>query len=201
MDKRRVIRVYLVAVALVLAYIAYMSFTKPLPTRKPGVQSILNTQIPFAVPGPPPTASAVAEGNALAIMRIPRFGEDWIWTALEGTDITVVNNGPGHYSNTELPGEEGNVAFAAHRATHGDPFIDFDELQVGDEVILSQRGATWTYTLTTRPEIIEASARWVLDDFAPGKWLTLTTCWPKYGSEKRMFVRAELTDVDSSGAS
>lgn len=28
-----------------------------------------------------------------------------------------------------------------------------------------------------------------------GSWLTLTTYWPKSGSEKRMYVRAKLVEV------
>jgi sortase A len=129
-------------------------------------------------------------------MRIPRFGKDWLWTAQEGVSLDVLANGPGHYPETPLPGEDGNSAFAAHRAGHGDPFINFEQLEIGDDVYLSQKDATWTYEITTKPEIINPDGDWVLDTFAPGKWLTLTTCWPKYGSEKRMYVRAKLVDVE-----
>lgn len=192
-----VIQTYLVAFMLVLGFVAYMSFTQPLPTREPDFQEIINPNIPRAQPGPPPTATPVAHGEAFTLMRIPRFGSDWLWTTLEGVSEDVVAKGPGHYPETKLPGQEGNVAFAAHRATHGDPFIDFDTLVAGDEIVLLQPGAEWVYTVLEPPEIIEANERWVLDDFAPGEWLTLTTCWPKYGAEKRMYVRAQLTDWSS----
>ena len=136
-------------------------------------------------------ASEVPVGKALAVMRIPRFGHDWRWVALEGTADWVIASGPGHYSWTPLPGQKGNVGFAAHRAGHGDPFIDFDKLRPGDRVILTQRGARWVYRLDTRPRIIPTSASWVLDPMR-GHRLTLTTCWPKYGSAKRMYVRGHL---------
>lgn len=196
MSKTTVMRVYLIAVMVVLSVIAYDAFTNPMPTRKPDEQTILSTELPHAKPGPPPAAAPVDKGKALLLMEIPRFGDDWVWTALEGTSLDILERGPGHYPTTELPGEKGNSAFAAHRATHGDPFIDFDTLEVGDEVILSQVGAEWTYEITTEPKIIQPNAHWVLDDFAPGRWLTLTTCWPKYGSEKRMYVRARLVDYE-----
>jgi sortase A len=196
MDKYMVRRYYMVAVMLVLAFIAYESFTQPLPTRRPDTQSILGAQVPEAHKGPPTTASPVANGDALIYMRIPRFGKDWLWTAQEGVSLDVLANGPGHYPETPLPGEDGNSAFAAHRAGHGDPFINFEQLEIGDDVYLSQKDATWTYEITTKPEIINPDGDWVLDTFAPGKWLTLTTCWPKYGSEKRMYVRAKLVDVE-----
>lgn len=184
----------LVLVAAV-ALTGYICFTKPLPTKHPTIQTTLLTQVPAARPGPPPTASATPLGKALVYMRIPRFGKAWLWTALEGTTQDVLAKGPGHYSGSALPGNEGNSAFAAHRAGHGDPFIDFDQLRVGDTVSLSQSGATWTYKLTTAPKIIDPNDRWVVDTFAPGRWLTLTTCWPKYGDLKRMYVRAVLINA------
>lgn len=197
MSKHKVVNYYIIACMLALSFVAYMCFTQPIATDRPDEQVALYSQVPTAKAGPPPTASPVNNGKALAYMRIPRFGKHWLWTTLEGVSIDVINDGPGHYPNTALPGEEGNSSFAAHRATHGDPFIDFDTLVVGDDVIISQSGAVWTYEITKAPVIISPNANWVTDVFAPGKWLTLTTCWPKYGSEKRMYIRAKLVNVDS----
>jgi sortase A len=128
-------------------------------------------------------------------MRIPRFGTDWEWIVVEGVSDDDLVKGPGHYSGTPLPGARGNVAVAGHRAGHGDPFIDFDRLQSGDEVILSQGEARWVYVIDTEPRIVPTSATWVVESL-PGKRLTLTTCWPKYGSSKRMYVRAHLEAED-----
>jgi sortase A len=136
-------------------------------------------------------ARAVDSGQALAVMRIPRFGHDWRWAVSEGVSQKVLADGPGHYPGTPLPGERGNSAFAAHRAGHGDPFIDFDRLRPGDLVHLSQGDTSWTYRLDRRPRIIPTSASWVLNPL-PGQRLTLTTCWPKYGSAKRMYVTGHL---------
>ena len=139
-------------------------------------------------------ASPAQHGAALAVMRIPRFGRTWEWIVSEGVDDAVIADGPGHVPGTALPGARGNSSYAAHRAGHGDPFIDFDLLRPGDRVHLSQGRTTWTYAITTMPKIIDATDVWVLDPL-PGRMLTLTTCWPKYGSARRMFVRAELVHV------
>ena len=144
--------------------------------------------------GAEPVAVGVRTGRALAEMRVPRFGADWRWAVLEGASEDVIADGPGHYRGTALPGERGNLAVAGHRAGHGSPFIDFDRLRPGDEVTFSQGGTTWVYVLDTEPEIIPVTADWVLDPL-PGRQLTLTTCWPKYGSAKRMFVRGTLVHV------
>lgn len=152
-----------------------------------------------------PTASAVKVGEPIGTMRIPRFGADWDWVLLEGADDETIANGPGHYADTVLPGARGNVGVAAHRAGHGDPFIDFDKLRRGDEVQIQQGGVRWIYRLDTDPRIVPVTATWVLRPHPRSgagpvseRWrreLTLTTCWPKYGSSERMFVRGTLTRV------
>jgi sortase A len=127
-------------------------------------------------------------------MRIPRFGHDWRWAVSEGVSQKVLADGPGHYPGTPFPGQRGNSAFAAHRAGHGDPFIDFDRLRRGNLVHIGQGDTTWSYRLDRRPRIIPTSASWVLNPL-PGQRLTLTTCWPKYGSAKRMYVTGHLVDT------
>ena len=146
----------------------------------------------------PHVATAADPGQALVEMTVPRFGEAWSWVVVEGTAPEQLERGPGHYAGSPLPGDRGNVAVAGHRAGHGDPFIDFDTLRPGDEVAFHRAGTTWTYRLTTGPEIIPVTADEVLDPL-PGHALTLTTCWPRYGSSKRMYVRGTLVDV-SDGA-
>lgn len=146
-----------------------------------------------------PVVAGASEGEPFAALRIERFGEDWVWPVLEGTSEEVIDRGLGHYTGTPLPGDRGNVAIAGHRAGHGSPFLDFDALRPGDRVEVAQGATTWVYTLTTAPEIISADDDWVLDA-TPGRGLTLTTCWPRYGSSKRMFVRAELSDVRRQAA-
>jgi len=136
-------------------------------------------------------ARPVEWGRPLAVVEIPALGEDWRWALLEGTEDEVIANGLGHYAWTPLPGEPGNVAIAGHRAGYGSPFLDFDRLAPGDEVRIEQAGTAWTYVVDTEPRVIGVDDVHVLDPL-PGHRLTLTTCWPKYGSSHRMVVRATL---------
>jgi sortase A len=159
-----------------------------LPARPPAVRSAALRH------AAPPVARGVPPGHALAVLTIPRFGADWRWVTVEGTTADDLAEGPGHYAGTPLPGARGNVAFAGHRAGHGDPFIDFDRLRPGDVVTFEQAGTRWVYTLDTSPVIVGTGATWVLDPL-PGRHLTLTTCWPRYGSAQRMYVRGHLTSV------
>lgn len=195
---RLVERTYALTMALVLLAVAFLSFTRPMAvTARPDEQRELYAQVPAALDpdAPPPVAApAAGPGSALAYMTIPRFGSDWLWTVVEGTAADDLARGPGHYADTALPGGLGNIAIAGHRAGHGDPLIDFEELRAGDTITLRQSGAWWTYTIYRGPEIFEPGVTWMLRQPPHVRRLTLTTCWPKYGNEKRLFVRAELTD-------
>lgn len=191
-------RLYMIAMTATLCGIVWMSFTQPVKsTTRPEEQAVLYAQVPAALdpkgrpPGPSP---ATGPGDALAYMQVPRFGKNWLWTVVEGTTLEYLAEGPGHYTDTALMGERGNLVVAGHRAGHGDPFIDFDLLEDGDQITFRQSGAWWRYTVIREPEIIEPSTVWVLNQPHESRKLTLVTCWPKYGSEKRMFIRAKLTD-------
>lgn len=190
-------RAYLGSVVVVLLAVSLLSFTQPVQSERPAKQEQLFVQVPTALDpegAPPVAAPAEGPGSALAYMEIPRFGSAWLWTVVEGVDLDDLALGPGHYPGTPLPGARGNLAIAGHRAGHGDPFIDFDLLRVGDTVTLRQSGAWWTYRVYRGPERITPDRLWVLRQPALGRRLTLTTCWPRYGNSERLFVRARLVD-------
>lgn len=194
---RVVERLYILAVCAVLSWVAFASFTQPVRSQAPDEQETLYAQVPTALDPegkPPIPAPAKGPGSALAYMQVPRFGDDWLWTVVEGVSLDYLALGPGHYPGSALMGGLGNFAVAGHRAGHGDPFIDFDLLREGDEITFRQSGAWWTYSIIRGPEMLEPDRMWVLRQPHGVRKLTLTTCWPKYGSAKRLFVRALLTD-------
>lgn len=197
MSSTVVIRVYGMSVMTVLAVVSFLSFTQPIRSDAPREQEQLFVQVPRALDAkgePPVAAPAKGVGSALAYMEIPRFGKEWLWTVVEGVELDDLARGPGHYPGTPLMGAIGNFAIAGHRAGHGDPFIDFDKLQVGDTVTFRQADAWWTYRITRPPQILEPHRTWVINQTPDKRKLTLTTCWPKYGSAKRLFVKAVLSD-------
>ena len=96
---------------------------------------------------PPATAPpAPQEGDPVAKIEIPRIGVDWI--VVEGVDVADLRKGPGHYPGTALPGVRGNVAIAGHRTTYGAPFQDVNELEPGDEIILTSVTGRYVYRVT-----------------------------------------------------
>ena len=110
---------------------------------------------------------------------------------VEGTGASALRAGAGHYPNTPLPGEEGNVAIAGHRTTYGKPFANLDRLKAGDEIFLETPVGKYTYKVTKDPFPVAANDFSVISQ-TPGHSLTLTTCHPKGSARQRLVVKAEL---------
>jgi sortase A len=131
----------------------------------------------------------VAIGDPLTRIKIPAISVNTI--VVEGTTASALRAGAGHYPNTPLPGEEGNVAIAGHRTTYGKPFADLDHLKVGDEIVLETPIGTHTYKVARDPFVVP-NTEWSVISQTPGHTLTLTTCHPKGSAKQRLVVRAEM---------
>ncbi|MGH9112659.1 MAG: class E sortase [Acidimicrobiales bacterium] len=140
-------------------------------------------------PGPPPPPPPPpAEGDAMARIRIPDIGIDKI--VVEGVTLDDLKRGPGHYPDTPMPGQPGNAAIAGHRTTYGAPFGRIDELEAGDEILVTTLQGAFRYEV--REQLIVSPGQVeVLDDFGDNR-LTLTACHPKYSARQRIIVVAAL---------
>ncbi|MFF9319899.1 class E sortase [Streptomyces sp. NPDC014735] len=164
----------------------------PVPSASPAPSSS-----PTAAPEPAP--AAYRDGKPFAMLYIPRFGKGWEWPVLENTGTRTLQKGIGHYSGTARLGELGNFALAGHRRTYGDPFKDFPKLRPGDAVLLTD-GTTWfTYRVDRKPYRTVPGDIGVIDPVprksgfdGPGRYLTLTTCDPEWGSSHRLIAWAHL---------
>lgn len=142
-------------------------------------------------------------GKPFVLLRIPRFGADWVKPVVEGVDADDLARGIGHYPQTQLPGQPGNFAIAGHRVTHGSPFRKLLELDKGDQVLVETQDAVYTYELDGSPRdlTVKASETWVLDP-VPGKRqaparsiITLTTCQDLFHSPDRSVAFGHLVKV------
>ena len=152
----------------------------------------------------------VKTGDPLTRIVVPSLGVNAV--VVEGTSPAALRAGAGHYPNTPLPGEQGNVAIAGHRTTYGKPFNRLDELPVGAEVRLETPLATYTYEVVAAPADAATpcanGACWVT---TPSDWgvvaptqdalLTMTTCHPKGSAAQRLILRAKLVDTGPPAAS
>ena len=85
------------------------------------------------------------DGDAMLKMRIPRLGSDWEWVMFNGTELSNLAKGPGHYINTASVGGVGNFASAGHRGGYAAPYEHLDLLQPCDKIIYETSNAVYTY--------------------------------------------------------
>lgn len=149
--------------------------------------------------GPPPQIPAPADGEAFAIIHIPRFGADYQpRPVLAGTSLDLLERGVGHYDGTALPGQVGNFAVAGHRVTYGRPFNQIAELRPGDPIVIETADAWYIYRM--RSNLIVTPDR--VDVVAPvpeqpgavptERLITLTACHPMYSARERFIVHGVL---------
>ncbi|MGY1639380.1 class E sortase [Geodermatophilus sp. SYSU D00742] len=162
-----------------------------------------------------PVPAEFASGEAFAFLHIPRLGADYARAVVEGTGTAELAEGPGHYTDTAMPGEQGNFAVAGHRVGRGSPFLELDELRPGDPVVVETAeswyvyrvvgdAATGSFTAPGLPvpgrHIVSPGDVSVINPTpgaAPGApptgaYLTLTTCHPEYSARQRLIIHAVL---------
>ena len=90
------------------------------------------------------------DGDAIAMLRIKRFGDDYEVPIVKGFDEGALARGVGWDPKSAKPGEIGNFAIAGHRVTHGEPFSKFPKLKKGD-LVSSRPAATSSPTSCATP--------------------------------------------------
>jgi sortase A len=194
---------------LILLYLVYLLFFTGLQTGAAQGELLNTWELEFgavedALPGEPGEDGApvdpVSPGDAYAALWFERDGErivhDDALFVIEGTSLEDLKRGPGHYSDSQAPGQEGNFAVAGHRTTYGQPFYNLDQLATGDEVhVVDRDGRKWVYEVREQ-RIVSPHDVWVVDPDPLGEggsWLTLTTCHPRWSAAQRLIVFAELS--------
>jgi len=133
----------------------------------------------------------VDEGDAIAAIAIPRIGVSKYVVA--GVAPDDLKKGPGHFPSTPQPGHLGNMAIAGHRTTYGEPFRNIDELELGDEIIVTDiQGREFRYVVDSQ-QIVGPNDSYVVATTDPNvARLTLTTCHPEFSAKERLIVSAVL---------
>lgn len=160
-------------------------------------------------------AEVEARGTtAAAVVRIPRFGEDYAVPLLDGASDDVLASGIGQLPDTADPGERGNLVISGHRVTHGEPFADLPELEPGDEVVVETAKAVYTYVVDTGGDdlTVPFTDLWVTDPRPrhPGggveppagsgpRLITLVTCAELFHTDERLVAFGHLTGVEPKG--
>lgn len=142
-------------------------------------------------------------GEAMALLRIPKFGDSFEQPVLAGTTQATLKKGLGWFDGTAEPGQVGNFAVAGHRGSKG-PLAPIMTLSKGDQVVVETRSNIYTYELTNNPKdiTVDKSEIWVLDP-VPGHptakptepLLTMVTCEDLFHSPDRTISFGRLVDT------
>ena len=103
--------------------------------------------------------------------------------------------GPGHLSNSALPGGSGNIVIAGHRDSFFRPLKD---IRVGDRIELESRFTTQVFSVTEIRPTSGDDIYWI--DETDEDCITLITCYPfnYVGKAKdRFIVRGSIVDFQS----
>lgn len=125
----------------------------------------------------------------VGLLSIPKIGV--LDAIVEGVGEAQLEQGPGHYQGTPLPGEPGNVAIAGHRTTYAHPFYNLNELATGDAVYILTKQGLFHYKVA-QTQVVAPSDVAVLTSIPDRATLTLTTCNPRYSAATRLVVTANF---------
>ncbi len=200
-------RIVLAAGVLILLFVPYLLWGTGLKTAQS--QAALRTEFsnavrradvspPTTTPNQPlhqtatlltaPRIPAPPVGGPVGTINIPKIGLSMV--VVEGTGTAQLQQGPGHYAGTPLPGERGNSAIAGHRTTYLHPFYNLNELVPGDPITIITVQGIFQYDVISSQAVLPTDVAVVRPTRRPT--LTLTTCNPRYSASQRLVVHALL---------
>lgn len=124
--------------------------------------------------------------GAIAIPRI-----DVMQTLYRGVTLPTLDKGVGWWPGTAMPGQAGNVVLGGHRMSKKKPFRNIDQLQPGDEILLSTVDGDFVY-LVDRSFVVEPTDVWIIDQTTDAT-LTLFACHPPGSTRQRLVVVANYS--------
>ena len=197
---------------VILLFVAYQLWGTGLSTARAqdNLTNEFNTQIaeftPSASAEAQPVVTAPADlpipapGDPIARITMKTIDSDFVM--VQGVDLKWLQQGPGHFPQTPLPGQPGNASVAGHRTTYQAPFNRIDELVPNDMITVQTLQGTFTYKVdahidpkdgTTSGHFIVSPNDLSILDQSFGNRLTLMACHPKFSAAQRIVVTATLT--------
>lgn len=115
---------------------------------------------------------------------------------LAGASGNALAFGPGHDSNSSLPGESGVAVIGGHRDTH---FAFLQQLAPGTELEIQQRSGHWVQYRVAGTTVVDSALQPLALSPASAPELMLVTCYPfdglLAGGSLRYLVHAVAADT------
>ncbi|MET4003683.1 sortase A [Arthrobacter psychrochitiniphilus] len=158
--------------------------------------------------GPPKVMAAPDQASTVfGVVYIPRFGKTYSRPLVEGTAPAQLDTlGLGRYDSTSMPGAVGNFAVAGHRQTHGAVLDAVHTLVPGDKIYVQTNDGYYTYVfrnnqivMPNRADVL-APVPTQLDAKATERFMTMTSCNPRFGAEERIISYSVLDSWQPASA-
>lgn len=158
--------------------------------------------------GEPKVMTAPEYGSTVfGVVYIPRFGKTYSRPLVEGTAPAQLDTlGLGRYDSTSMPGAVGNFAVAGHRQTHGAVLDAVHTLVPGDKIYVQTKDGYYTYVFRNN-QIVMPNRGDVLDPVptqpdakATERFMTMTSCNPRFGAEERIISYSVLDSWQPASA-
>ena len=134
----------------------------------------------------------VHNSQAVGRLEIGRIGLSVV--VVQGTDWgSDLSKGPGHYSQTPMPGLGTTIGIAGHRTTFGAWFRHIDSIRNGDWITLQMPYATFHYQVQYHQVV--ASNDWAIIKPHGYERLILSACHPLYSASHRWVVFARAMNI------
>jgi sortase A len=137
----------------------------------------------------------IKTGDAIGQIEIPKIGN--AYNIIQGDQTGQLEDGPGHYPSTALPGMGQTVGIAGHRTTYLAPFRFINDLHTGDLIYVTMPYGKFTYVVQ-KQQIVQPTAVSVVDNVGYDR-LVLSACNPIYSASQRIIVFAKLRSVAPLG--
>lgn len=129
--------------------------------------------------------------SAVAQLEIPKIGVNSI--VVEGAEDASLRKGPGHIVWTPLPGLQGNFGVAGDRVLYGGPFLNLDELEAGDEIIVKTPYGRFVYAVSSKSIVMPEDTSLLQSNGT--EMITLITCDPPWSTARRLVVQGTITEA------
>jgi sortase A len=141
---------------------------------------LINAYVPPPIPTPGPEQARRLQIPSLNLDKPIVQGDSW----------EELKKGVGQQTGSGRPGEPGNVVLSAHNDIYGEIFRHLDQLESGDEVIISSERQSYTY-IVRDVQVVRPTDVWVMDQTEYPS-ATLISCYPYLVNNKRIVVFADL---------
>lgn len=171
------------------------------PVTPPAPDSPTDFGDPVVMPAP------LSSGSVFGIAYVPRFGEGYSRPLVEGVSPAELDTlGLGRYESSTMPGGIGNFAVAGHRQTHGAVLDAIHTLVPGDKIYIQTNDGYYTYVFRNNQIVMPTRGDVLLpvptqpEAVATERFLTMTSCNPRFGAEERIIAYAVMESWQPASA-